>query len=238
MLATTGTPHGTCSGRHGRRQSESGTSGYSTSLLNRTQALQKSEHALAPRSQLLPGKLPNKTGGCASKPDTEEGRFNSSSSASSSTNSPARPSTSVFEYRTAELSEANVDGICVGLTAEWLLNLNNGASNRMAALRPGSESHASAGMRQQQYQDLKDSLRRQGARSAQADFQAQNTMLQEAGLAPSGKEKISIRRAFKLLAHAGQDHCGWIDAFAQPLLRRRWRTHGRDASVEWHDHAL
>ncbi|WCM90581.1 YopT-type cysteine protease domain-containing protein [Acidovorax sp. NCPPB 3576] len=151
--------------------------------------MQKSEHALAPRSQLLPGKLPNKTGGCASKPDTEEGRFNSSSSASSSTNSPARPSTSVFEYRTAELSEANVDGICVGLTAEWLLNLNNGASNRMAALRPGSESHASAGMRQQQYQDLKDSLRRQGARSAQADFQAQNTMLQEAGLAPSGKEK-------------------------------------------------
>lgn len=146
-------------------------------------------HLLAPRRQILPDQLPNKAGVCVSRQDTEDGRPSNSSSASSSANFPARPSTSVFEYRTAELSEANVDGICVGLTAEWLLNLNNSASNRMAALRPGSESHASAATRQQQYQDLTDSLRRQGAGSAQADLQAQNTMLQEAGLAPSGKEK-------------------------------------------------
>lgn len=148
-----------------------------------------SDQLQAPRRSLLPAQLPTKTGACASKANTAEGSLSSSSSASSSMESPARPSTSVFEYRTAELSQANVEGICVGLTAEWLLRLNSGASDRVAALRPGSENHSAAATRQQQYQELKASLRRQGAASAEADLEAQNAMLRAAGLTPSGKEK-------------------------------------------------
>ncbi|WP_236843072.1 YopT-type cysteine protease domain-containing protein [Bradyrhizobium icense] len=87
------------------------------------------------------------------------------------------------------MPQANVDGICVGLTAEWLGNLSNSPSTRMNALLPGSESHASAAGRQRQYEGLKRLLRREGAGASQADLQAQNTMLQEAGLAPSGREK-------------------------------------------------
>ncbi|WP_246501420.1 YopT-type cysteine protease domain-containing protein [Mesorhizobium caraganae] len=141
--------------------------------------------------QRLPsGELPEKMGLCASKPHTADATSSHSSySSSASTSSPARPSTSLFEYRTAELPEANENGICVGLTAEWLLNLNRSASARMNAILPGSEGHASAAMRQQQYQNLKHLLRTEGAGASQADLQAHNTILREAGLAPSGKEK-------------------------------------------------
>ncbi|MFB9984666.1 YopT-type cysteine protease domain-containing protein [Mesorhizobium newzealandense] len=161
------------------------------SLVNPTSPATDTKQNLAPWRTLPPEALPNKMGLCASKPHTSDATFHSSNSSttSASTSSPARPSTSVFEYRTAELSQANENGICVGLTAEWLLNRNNSASARMNALIPGSERHASAAVRQQQYQDLKDVLRSEGAGSSQADLQAQNTVLQEAGLAPSGKEK-------------------------------------------------
>lgn len=146
---------------------------------------------LAPRRKLPPGELPDKMGLCVSKPHTSDANLHSSNSSSASTSSSARPSTSLFNYRTAELLQANTDGICVGLTAGWLLNLNNGnsASARMNALMPGSQGHATAAERQHEYQTLKDLLRSEGARATQADLQAQNTMLQQAGLAPSGEEK-------------------------------------------------
>ncbi|WP_168193280.1 YopT-type cysteine protease domain-containing protein [Bradyrhizobium sp. NAS96.2] len=107
-----------------------------------------------------------------------------------STSSPARPSNSLFQYRTAELHEANVDGICVGLTAEWLSNLSNSPSTRMSALAPGSRTHDSAAARQERYQDFKDELRRRGAGASQADLEAQNRVLRGANLDPSGKEKV------------------------------------------------
>ncbi|RZN15205.1 peptidase C58 [Bradyrhizobium sp. Leo170] len=129
--------------------------------------------------------LPDKMGLCASKPHTSDADFHSSTSSSSTTSPPPRP---LFEYRTVELPQANVDGICVGLTAEWLRNLSSSPSARMDALIPESEGHHSAAERQQQYQDLKDRLRSEGAGASQADLEAQNTILREAGLAPSGRE--------------------------------------------------
>ncbi|WP_284271988.1 YopT-type cysteine protease domain-containing protein [Bradyrhizobium iriomotense] len=96
----------------------------------------------------------------------------------------------MFDYRTAELNDANVDGICVGLTAEWFCILSSSPSERMSALTPGSQRHASAAVRQERYQDHKDYLRRGGAGASQADLEAQNRVLREANLAPSGKEKV------------------------------------------------
>ncbi|WP_439410194.1 YopT-type cysteine protease domain-containing protein [Bradyrhizobium sp. DASA03076] len=122
-------------------------------------------------------------GCCVSTPQTADPRI-------PSTSSPARWSTSLFDYRTAELNDANVDGICVGLTAEWFCILSSSPSERMSALTPGSQRHTSAAMRQEQYQDHKDYLRRGGAGAAQADLEAQNRVLREANLAPSGKEKV------------------------------------------------
>ncbi|WP_283807331.1 YopT-type cysteine protease domain-containing protein [Bradyrhizobium sp. Tv2a-2] len=75
----------------------------------------------------------------------------------------ARPSTSLCQYRTAELTGANVEGICVGLTAEWFRNLSRSPSSRMNALTPGSTMHRSASVRQQQYEDEKAWRLRRGA---------------------------------------------------------------------------
>ncbi|AAB91961.1 nodulation outer protein NopT; probable type III effector (plasmid) [Sinorhizobium fredii NGR234] len=135
------------------------------------------------RTKSPSAECPDKMGCCASKPQASDPN-------NPSTSSPARPSTSLFRYRTAELAQANADGICVGLTAEWLRNLNSHPSIRMEALVPGSQRHASATVRQKEYENLKVHLRRQGAGPSEADFAAQNTMLQKAGLAPSGKEKV------------------------------------------------
>ncbi|WP_284283771.1 YopT-type cysteine protease domain-containing protein [Mesorhizobium amorphae] len=143
---------------------------------------------ITPRRKRPSEELPDKMGLSAGKPHPLDANFRSSNSSSPRTSSPARPRTSLFEYRTAELREANVSGICIGLIAEWLLNVNNSASARMNALIPGSQGHASAAVRQQQYQDLKDLLLSRGVETNEADLEAQNTMLQEAGLAPSGKE--------------------------------------------------
>ncbi|WP_407175499.1 YopT-type cysteine protease domain-containing protein [Bradyrhizobium sp. STM 3562] len=111
------------------------------------------------------------------------------------------------------MPQANVDGICVGLATEWLLNLNNSPSSRTNALLPGSERHASAAVRQQQYEDLKRLLRSEGAGASRADLQAQNTMLQAAGLAPSGKEKkysfgepSSFSRMLDKITEDGSNH--------------------------------
>lgn len=138
---------------------------------------------LASRRRLPPGELPDKTGCCVSTPQTTDAH-------NPSTSSPARSSTSLFEYRTAELHEANIHGICVGLTAEWFSLLSNTPSARMRALTPGSQRHGSAAVRQEQYQDMKDHLLRAGAGASQADLEAQNSVLREAGLQPSGKEKV------------------------------------------------
>lgn len=144
---------------------------------------------LALQRNLSPGDSPDKMGCCTSMPHPMEAD-------SPSTSSPSRPSTSLFEYTTAELPQANVDGICVGLTAEWLRNLHNSPSSRMNALLPGSQRHNSAAELQQRYQERKDELRRCGAGVSQADLEAQNTVLREAGLAPSGREKVYAPASF------------------------------------------
>ncbi|MGY3622167.1 YopT-type cysteine protease-like protein [Bradyrhizobium sp. USDA 10063] len=111
------------------------------------------------------------------------------------------------------MRDANVDGICVGLTAEWFRNLNNNPSTRTNSLTPGSQAHGSAAERQQQYQNLKDQLRSRGAGSSQADLQAQNTVLQEAGLEPSGEEKrfafgkpSNVKRMVNEINQDGSNH--------------------------------
>ncbi|WP_283811995.1 YopT-type cysteine protease domain-containing protein [Bradyrhizobium sp. cir1] len=129
---------------------------------------------------------------CCSKPQTSDAiiyspstsdRSTSSQSSSSNPSSPARPIRPLFECRTAELSEANVNGICVGLAAEWLLNLPSSPSSRMRALRPGSQNHNSAAMLQQRYEDLKSLLRSDRAEGSH-NLQAKSTMLREADLEP------------------------------------------------------
>ncbi|WP_445219697.1 YopT-type cysteine protease domain-containing protein [Bradyrhizobium sp. Pa8] len=160
------------------------------SVLSQPQMLELEKPSLAGtkqnlplRRKLPPGELPPKLGCCASTPHAFDPN-------DPSTSSPARPSTSLFQYRTAELRDANVNGICVGLVAEWLANLNRSPSSRMNALTPGSQMHHSAAARQQQYQNRKDQLRSEGAGASEADLDAQNTILREAGLAPSGREKV------------------------------------------------
>ncbi|MEY9590946.1 hypothetical protein ABIA06_003237 [Bradyrhizobium yuanmingense] len=64
----------------------------------------------------------------------------------------------LFEYQTAELRGANVDGMCAGLAAEWLFNLPSSPRSRMSALQPGSQAHASAAMRRQRYEELRNQL--------------------------------------------------------------------------------
>ncbi|WP_157637257.1 YopT-type cysteine protease domain-containing protein [Cupriavidus sp. UYPR2.512] len=133
---------------------------------------------------------------------------------SSSTSSPTRLSTSFSDYRTAELSNANANGICVGLTAAWLLNRNNNsAPDRMAALMPGSVAHGLASQWQEQYQTHKAALRSRGMSASQADLDAQNAMLNEAGLKPSGREKkyrfndpMSLSNLCKEIAKGGSTH--------------------------------
>lgn len=168
---------------------------------------------LAPQWSSQPGELPDKMGACCSKPHTSDANVQTSSASDPSTSSPESPATSLFEYRTADLRDANVDGICVGLTAEWFRNLNNSPSTRMSALTPGSQTHASAAERQQQYQNLKDQLRSRGAGSSQADLQAQNTILEDAGLEPAGEEKrfafgksSNVKRMVNEINEDGSNH--------------------------------
>ncbi|WP_456748745.1 YopT-type cysteine protease domain-containing protein [Bradyrhizobium sp. USDA 4354] len=133
---------------------------------------------------------------CCSKPHTSDaiihspstsGPSTSSLSSSSNPSSPARPVRPLFEYRTAELPEANVNGICVGLVAEWLLNLPSSPSSRMRALRPGTQDNNSAAMRQQRYEDLKSLLRSDRAEGSH-NLQAKSTILREAGLEPFAEQ--------------------------------------------------
>ncbi|MCA1437334.1 C58 family peptidase [Bradyrhizobium sp. BRP20] len=146
---------------------------------------------LARRESSSPGELPDKMGLCCSRPHTSDANIYSPStsdssitslSSSSSPSSPARPIPPLFGYRTAELSEANVNGICVGLAAEWIRNLPSSPSSRMRALRPGTETHSSAAVLQQRYERLK-------AAESSHNSQARSTMLREAGLEPSAEQK-------------------------------------------------
>ncbi|MCA1510265.1 YopT-type cysteine protease domain-containing protein [Bradyrhizobium sp. NBAIM01] len=136
-----------------------------------------------------PGELPDKMGLCCSKPHTSDANIYSPStsdlgisslSSSSNPSSPPRPVRALFEYRTAELPEANVNGICVGLAAEWIRNLPSSPRSRMSALRPGTQTHSSAAGRQQRYEELKTA-------GGSHNPQARSTMLREAGLAPSAE---------------------------------------------------
>ncbi|WGS19346.1 MULTISPECIES: YopT-type cysteine protease domain-containing protein [unclassified Bradyrhizobium] len=151
---------------------------------------------LALREASSPGELSDRMGLCCSRPNTSDANVHSPSSfdlstsslsSSSSPSSPARPIRPLFDYRTADLPEANVNGICVGLAAEWLRNRHSSPSSRMRALRPGSENHASAATRQQRYEDLKAQLRSDRARGSH-NLQAKITTLREAGLEPSGQQ--------------------------------------------------
>ena len=120
-----------------------------------------------------------------------EKRGASSSRANPSTGSNARRSANdVSEYRTAELSNANRSGNCVGLTAEWLLVRKCGtASERMEASKPGSRKHMAAAHRQLQYHNTKAMLRSRRAEEEAADLQAHNTVLQQVNLSPSEVQK-------------------------------------------------
>ncbi|WGD50910.1 YopT-type cysteine protease domain-containing protein [Bradyrhizobium sp. CB1650] len=79
------------------------------------------------------------------------------------------------------MSEANVNGICVGLAAEWIRNLPSSPSSRMRALRPGTQTHGSAAVLQQRYHDL-------GTAEGSHNRHARSTMLREAGLDPSAEQ--------------------------------------------------
>lgn len=149
----------------------------------------------AKQESLSDEELFDQMGGCCSRPHTSDanvyspGRLDPSASSLSSDSdpsSPARPIRALFEYRTAELPRANVDGICVGLAAEWLLNLHSSPSARMSALHPGTQSHASAAMRQQRYEEIKNQLRNDGVGGSH-NLQARSAMLRGAGLEPSDK---------------------------------------------------
>ncbi|WP_439367454.1 YopT-type cysteine protease domain-containing protein [Bradyrhizobium sp. DASA03005] len=133
---------------------------------------------------------------CFSKPHTSDVILDSPStsrhsisslSSSSESSSAASPVRSLFDYRTAELPEANVSGICVGLVAEWLLDLPSSPSSRMRALLPDTEKHRSAGSRQEQYEKLKAQLKNDGAEGSR-DLQARSTTLRNADLQPSAEE--------------------------------------------------
>ncbi|KYK43879.1 peptidase C58 [Bradyrhizobium liaoningense] len=140
--------------------------------------------------------LSDKMGLCCSKAHTSDAIIYSPSSSDQSTSSlspssnpssAGRPIRPLFQYRTAELPEANVDGICVGLAAEWLLNLPSSPSSRMRALLPGTQNHSSAAMRQQRYEELRVLLRSGGAEGSH-NLRAKSTMLREAGLRPSAEQ--------------------------------------------------
>lgn len=142
------------------------------------------------QGNLSPRGACDRMGLCCSKPHTSDAhiptpssfRLTPPSASSGSSRSPSqRPIIPLFEYQTAELRDANADGICVGLAAEWLLNLPSSPRSRMSALRPGSQSHVSAAMRQQRYEELRNRLQDNEAE----DFQPRDIMFQEAGLQPS-----------------------------------------------------
>ncbi|UVO30202.1 YopT-type cysteine protease domain-containing protein [Bradyrhizobium arachidis] len=128
---------------------------------------------LARYRNLPPGDLPEGMGCCASN-------------LANSTSSP-RMSTSVFQYRTAELRDANVQNICVGLVAGWLSNLAQSPSSRMAALSPGSNGHRSAARSQQRYEDIFRSLREDDVERSEANFRARATVVTDAGFFPSNE---------------------------------------------------
>ncbi|WP_368860687.1 YopT-type cysteine protease domain-containing protein [Bradyrhizobium sp. Arg816] len=107
---------------------------------------------LARRESPPSGELSDKMGLCCSKPHTSDAIIYSPStsdpstyplSSSSNPSSPAMPIRPLFEHRTAELPEANVNGICVELAAEWLLNIPSSPSSRMSAAPGDSKSQLS-----------------------------------------------------------------------------------------------
>ncbi|WP_368353531.1 MULTISPECIES: YopT-type cysteine protease domain-containing protein [Comamonadaceae] len=103
---------------------------------------------------------------------------------------PPREGASAIPYRTAELTGANTEGICLGLSAEWLRRLGQSPADRMAALARGSASHAQAGQWQRQYADGKAMRRSSGTQTANADIQAQNAVLRAAGLRPADSDEV------------------------------------------------
>ncbi|MEY9234530.1 YopT-type cysteine protease-like protein [Bradyrhizobium japonicum] len=151
---------------------------------------------IARLESLAPGELFDRMGLCFSKPHTSDAIDDSSNTSGLSTSSlsssselsvatsPVRP---LFDYRTAELPQANVSGICVGLAAEWLLDLPSSASSRMGVLLPGTENHRSAARRQEQSEKLKTQLKEDKAEGSH-NFQTKSTILRDAGLEPSAEE--------------------------------------------------
>ncbi|MGY2843895.1 YopT-type cysteine protease-like protein [Bradyrhizobium sp. USDA 4524] len=148
------------------------------------------------RESLPPEELSDRMGLCCSRPHTSDANVYSPGSSSPSTSSlssdsnpssPGRPIRHLFQYRTAELPGANVNGICVGLAAEWLRNQHSSPASRMGALRPGAENHASAAVRQRRYEDIKTELRNDRAGGSH-NLQAKSTMLREAGLEPADEQ--------------------------------------------------
>lgn len=151
---------------------------------------------VARRESLPSDESVDRMGLCFSKPHTSDAidsspstsrHSTSSLSSSSELSSAGSPVRDLFDYRTAELSEANVSGICVGLVAEWLLSLPSNPSSRMRALLPGTENHSSAARRQGEYERVLTSLKEDTAEGSH-NLQAKSTMLRNAGLEPSGEQ--------------------------------------------------
>ncbi|MDA9406026.1 YopT-type cysteine protease domain-containing protein [Bradyrhizobium sp. CCBAU 45384] len=151
---------------------------------------------VARRESLPRDESVNRMGLCFSKPHTADAidsspstsrHSTSSLSSSSELSSAASPVRDLFGYRTAELSEANVSGICVGLVAEWLISLPSSPSSRMRALLPGTENHSSAARRQGQYEQVVTLLKEDGAEGSHS-LQAKSAMLRDAGLEASAEQ--------------------------------------------------
>ncbi|WP_084151498.1 YopT-type cysteine protease domain-containing protein [Paracidovorax oryzae] len=97
---------------------------------------------------------------------------------------------SAIPYCKAELVGANVEGICLGLVAEWLRRLDQSPVDRVAALARGTAGHAVAGQWQRHYADDKAARRSRGSETAAADLQAQNAVLCAAGLRPAESDEL------------------------------------------------
>lgn len=103
----------------------------------------------------------------------------------------------------------------MGLTAEWLVDRNRGsASDRMARLMPGTTANRLASFRQQQYETQKAVLRNDGMQTSQADLQAHNDVLINAGLAPSWDERYydfnDANRASRLFKRIATDNSTYL----------------------------
>lgn len=158
-----------------------------TSARERVAAEASSRHGLTSLHHAYHGEPSLDRGNLCSSGGTHSASSGSSRRHSTASDtSSSRPSTSVFGFRTAELSEANSSNICVGLATEWLGSRNDyTATDRMSRLTPGSAGYQNASARQALYETSRRESRDEGASGAEALLAARTTALFDAGLNPS-----------------------------------------------------